>query len=176
MTLKFNVRFIEPARLKPYFRNVKKHGRKQVGKLAAVLKQYDFDQPIVVDSDLVIIKGTGRYLAALYLNKKLVPIIVRDDLQPEEVQALRIIDNRAFELGEIDEAQVQAEMFDFVAEGGEGAEAIFDFLQPPKPPPPPKDGGLKVDTSDWVPQEQPGYLVVCPACAHSEWHIPEGKA
>jgi ParB-like chromosome segregation protein Spo0J len=51
----------------------------------------------VVDEDLVIIKGHGRYLAAKELGLKTVPVVIADYLTPAQVRAARIADNKLAE-------------------------------------------------------------------------------
>jgi site-specific DNA-methyltransferase (adenine-specific) len=51
----------------------------------------------VVDKDYVIIKGHGRRMAALQMGLQTVPVIVRDDLTPQQVKAARIADNKLAE-------------------------------------------------------------------------------
>jgi ParB-like chromosome segregation protein Spo0J len=80
--------------IKPYDNNVKKHDDDQVKTIAASIRKFGVDQPIVVDGDNVIIKGHGRLLAAKSLGMTHFPVIVRLDLSPEEANAARIIDNR----------------------------------------------------------------------------------
>lgn len=167
MIKQFPIHFMPPTALKPYYQNVKQHDRKNVATIAKLLKKYDFDQPIVVDSENVIIKGHGRYMAALFLNKKLVPVIIRDDLTPEQAQAARIADNRIFELGEIDDGMVRAELADFVKEGGTGAEEIFDFMKVTAP----KEAQAKMHievSSDDLPAPK-GSMQVCPKCNYTFW-------
>lgn len=97
-TVKFElkIQLKSPESLIPYERNVKKHDERQVdGIVAAIRQAKGFDQPIVVDRNLVIIKGHGRRLAAMKLGMTQVPVIVRDDLSDEEVRAARLNDNRA---------------------------------------------------------------------------------
>lgn len=78
----------------PYELNSKKHEKAQVKKIAKSIKEFGWDQPIVVDTDGVIIKGHGRRLAAIELGLKKVPVLVRDDLTPEQVRAARLADNQ----------------------------------------------------------------------------------
>lgn len=85
-------------RLKAYKRNAKKHPPEQIQLLAQILKKHGFDQPIVVDTKGVIIKGHGRWLAARALNMVTVPVIVRD-LPPAAAAEARIADNRVAEFG-----------------------------------------------------------------------------
>lgn len=81
-------------RVKPYPRNTKLHDPAQVNKIAKSIKEFGFDQPIVVDADGVIIKGHGRRLAAIQLGMKYVPVVVRADMSEEQVRASRLADNR----------------------------------------------------------------------------------
>ena len=96
-------------KLKPYENNVKIHDEKQVGKIAESIKRFGWDQPIVVDKDGIIIKGHGRTLAAKSLGLKEVPVLVRDDLTPDQVNAARIADNRVA-MGDIDTEGLQREL------------------------------------------------------------------
>lgn len=78
----------------PYELNSKKHEPDQVEKIAKAIKTFGWDQPIVVDGSGSIIKGHGRRLAAISLGMTKVPVLVRDDLTPEQVRAARLSDNR----------------------------------------------------------------------------------
>lgn len=95
----------------PYELNSKVHDEKQVQKIAKSITQFGWDQPIVVDSDGVIIKGHGRRLAAIQLGLKEVPVLVRDDLDPEQVRAARLADNRVA-LSDIDTDLLRQELAD----------------------------------------------------------------
>ena len=81
----------------PYSKNAKKHDEKQIKNVAESIKQYGFVQPIVVDSDGVIVIGHCRALAAKKLGIKDVPCVCVDDLTPEQVNALRLVDNKSNE-------------------------------------------------------------------------------
>jgi len=77
-------------RIKPYPKNAKKHNDAAI---LASLRDFKPDQPIVVDGKGVIIKGHGRLKAAQSLGMKEFPVMVRDDLTPDQVKAARIADN-----------------------------------------------------------------------------------
>ena len=81
----------------PYGNNAKEHPPEQVDKIASSIKNYGWDQPIVVDGDNEIIKGHGRLQAAKKLGLEQVPVITRTDLTPAEVKASRIADNKTAE-------------------------------------------------------------------------------
>lgn len=77
----------------PYEKNAKKHPKKQVEQVAASIKEFGFNQPIVVDKDGVLIVGHGRLEAAKLLGLKEVPVIVAD-LTEEQAKAYRLADNK----------------------------------------------------------------------------------
>lgn len=83
--------------IRPYAANAKKHGATQVANVAESIRQYGFVQPIVIDKDGVIVIGHCRALAAKKLGMKEVPCVCVDDLTPEQVKALRVIDNKTNE-------------------------------------------------------------------------------
>lgn len=96
-------------RVIPYELNSKEHDDKQVDKIASSIMKFGWDQPIVVDASGVVIKGHGRRLAAIKLGKTQVPVLVRDDLAPDQVRAARLADNRVA-VGNIDTELLQKEL------------------------------------------------------------------
>jgi len=81
----------------PYVNNPKEHPDEQVEKIRSSIKNYGWDQAIVVDEGHEIIKGHGRRLAAKALGMQEVPIVVRTDFTEGEKKAMRIADNRTAE-------------------------------------------------------------------------------
>jgi len=79
--------------VKPYEKNAKKHPKKQVEQVAASIKEFGFNQPIVVDKNGVIIVGHGRYEAAKSLGMTTVPVL-EVDLTEEQANAYRLADNK----------------------------------------------------------------------------------
>lgn len=86
------------GKLKPYPNNAKLHPDSQIAKIIESIKLTGFDQPIVTDTDHVIIKGHGRFMAAKQMGLKTVPVIVLD-VPPEVAKAARIADNKSAESG-----------------------------------------------------------------------------
>lgn len=105
------IKLVPVTEIRPYERNSKKHDAVQVKKIAESIRQFGWDQPIVVDADNVIIKGHGRRLAAIELGLKEAPVLVRADLTPEQVRAARLADNRVA-LSDIDTELMRAELAD----------------------------------------------------------------
>ena len=85
------------ADIVPYAKNAKKHDNRQINNVAESIKQYGFVQPIVIDRDGVIVIGHCRALAAKKLGMEEVPCVCVDDLTPEQVNALRLVDNKSNE-------------------------------------------------------------------------------
>ncbi|AFH22484.1 hypothetical protein OSG_eHP27_00160 [environmental Halophage eHP-27] len=118
----------------PYSNNPKAHPEEQVNKIASSIKNYGWDQPIVVDGDGEIIKGHGRLQAAQKLGLDEVPVIWREDLTDAEAKAARIADNKTAESEWLDdELATELELlgdFDDVELGfdeGEVDEILADF-------------------------------------------------
>lgn len=80
-----------------YGKNAKKHDKTQINNVAESIKQYGFVQPIVIDRDGVIVIGHCRAMAAKKLGMEEVPCVCVDDLTPEQVNALRLVDNKSNE-------------------------------------------------------------------------------
>ena len=91
------IRSVKIKELKPYDRNAKKRDDTQINNVAESIRQFGFVQPIVIDSNDVIVIGHCRFEAAKRLKYAEVPCIMVDDLTPEQVDALRIVDNKTNE-------------------------------------------------------------------------------
>jgi len=77
----------------PYFKNAKEHTEKQIKKIADSIREFGFNQPVVVDKKDVIIVGHGRYLAAQFLGRETIPTLAID-LDEEHAKAYRLADNK----------------------------------------------------------------------------------
>src|SRR5436305_13944927 len=78
----------------PYAQNDRKIPQSAINKVAGSIKEFGWRQPIVVDSDSVIVTGHMRLLAAQKLGLKLVRVHVASDLTPTQIKAYRLADNR----------------------------------------------------------------------------------
>lgn len=114
-----NIKNVKIADITPYNKNAKKHDKTQIANVAESIKQYGFVQPVVIDSEGVIVIGHCRVLAAKKLGMTEVPCVCVDDLTPEQVNALRIVDNKAnesaWDMDILKDALTEADMtgFDF---------------------------------------------------------------
>ena len=80
-------------KIKPYDKNPRKISDKAIDMVATSIKEFGFQQPIVVDMKDEIVVGHTRYQASKKLNLKKVPV-VRGDFTDEQAKAYRIADNR----------------------------------------------------------------------------------
>ena len=79
--------------IKPYDKNPRKISNKAIDMVANSIKEFGFQQPIVVDTKNVIVVGHTRYQASIKLNLKKVPVVV-GDFTEQQAKAYRIADNR----------------------------------------------------------------------------------
>ena len=87
------------SEITPYWNNPRKNDQ-AVDKVAASIQEFGFKQPIVVDSNSVIIVGHTRYKAAQMMQLETVPVLVADDLDEQQVRAYRLADNKTSEFAE----------------------------------------------------------------------------
>jgi len=100
-TKTFDIQLRKIDAIRPYEGNPRINDQ-AVDAVAASLKEFGFRQPIVVDTDGVIIVGHTRWKAAKKLGMAKAPVHVATDLTPEQIKAYRIADNQTATLAEWD--------------------------------------------------------------------------
>ena len=105
-----DIRKIKITDLKEYGNNPVIHSKEQINKLAEIIKQYGFRQPIVIDKDYIIVAGHGRLQAVKKLGYREIDCVVADDLSEEEIRAYRLADNKIKELSSWDEDLLRIEL------------------------------------------------------------------
>lgn len=126
------------ADIVPYANNTKKHDETQIKNVAESIKKYGWVQPLVIDHDGTIVIGHCRALAAEKLGIEEVPCVVVSDLTKDEINALRIVDNKTnespwdFDLlsAELPEIDLSDFEFDFNWELPEIAEEVIEDEAP----------------------------------------------
>ena len=89
-----NVEVIGIEKLIPYVKNSRTHSDEQVAQIAASIKEFGFNNPVLIGSDDVIIAGHGRVMAARKLGMLEVPCIRLGHLTETQRKAYIIADNR----------------------------------------------------------------------------------
>ena len=80
-------------RLLPYAQNPKTHTREQVELIKALIVEYGWTMPVLVDEAGVVIAGHGRIIAASELGIARIPVIVARGWTEAQKRAYRIADN-----------------------------------------------------------------------------------
>jgi ParB-like chromosome segregation protein Spo0J len=91
------VEMLPVAALRPNPKNPRKHSSRQVKRLAALIREVGFINPIIVDETKMILAGHGRVAAARQLGLTEIPVIIFDCLTPPQKRAYLIADNRIAE-------------------------------------------------------------------------------
>ena len=97
------------SELIPYINNPRNNDD-AIDAVASSIKNFGFKVPIVVDSNNEIINGHTRLKAAKKLGLETVPVIVADDLTPEQIKAFRLADNKVGEIATWDENALAVEL------------------------------------------------------------------
>ena len=97
MDLRNKITIMALTDITPYENNPR-NNEEAVEKVTNSIKEFGFNQPIVVDKDNVIIVGHTRYLAAQKLGLTEAPVIVAGNLSDEQARAYRLADNKTGEL------------------------------------------------------------------------------
>ena len=93
------IQMMKLSEIHPYEKNPRFNDG-AVEAVANSIKEFGFQQPIVVDKDLVVVVGHTRLKAAEQLGLTEVPVVIAENLTPEQVQAYRIADNKTGEIAE----------------------------------------------------------------------------
>lgn len=92
-----NIELRPLAEIRPYEKNPRLNDN-AVEAVARSIREFGFRQPIVVDTDGVIVVGHTRWKAAAKLGLDKVPVHVARELTPEQAKAYRIADNKTADL------------------------------------------------------------------------------
>jgi ParB-like chromosome segregation protein Spo0J len=157
---------IPTEKLIPYARNAKKHDAAQVSKLAGSIREFGFNNPVLIDKDNGIIAGHGRVMAAQKLELKEVPCIRLGHLTDTQRRAYILADNKLAEIGGgwdeemlgLELADLREADFDLGLLGFDGG-GIEDALTPPEIEPTSPEDFQEVDENIDTEHE-------CPKCSY----------
>jgi len=85
---------IDIEQLIPYAMNARTHSDAQVAQIAGSIKEFGFNNPVLIDKDNVLIAGHGRVMAGRKLGLKQVPAIRLGHLTENQKKAYIIADNK----------------------------------------------------------------------------------
>lgn len=147
------IELVSISSLLPYARNARTHDEAQVAQLAASIKEFGFNNPILIADDNSIVAGHGRLAAARKLGLAEVPVVRLSHLSDTQRKAYILADNRLalnagwdndllkLELEELTTDGVDLEMLGFSKEELDGllnalepTEGLTDEDAVPEPP------------------------------------------
>lgn len=110
MNMALTIEYIPTNDLIPYAMNSRKHSDVQVMQIAASIKEFGFNNPILIDETETIIAGHGRLLAAQKLGLTEVPTITLGELTEAQKKAYVIADNNLALNSEWDDEKLSVEL------------------------------------------------------------------
>ena len=146
---------IQLATLIPYINNSRTHSDEQVAQIAASIKEFGFNNPILVDKDSGIIAGHGRLQAARKLGLTEVPCVRLEHLTETQRKAYIIADNRLALNAGWDNELLTIELNELLADGfaleilGFDSDELKTLLDPLEP----TEGLVDEDQVPEVPEE-----------------------
>jgi DNA modification methylase len=81
-------------KLIPYAKNARTHSDEQVAQIAGSIKEFGFNNPVLVDKDNSVIAGHGRLMAARKLGMDKVPVVQLGHMTEAQKKAYIIADNK----------------------------------------------------------------------------------
>jgi len=133
------IEMVSIGQLLPYARNARTHDDAQVAQIAASIKEFGFNNPILIADDQSIVAGHGRLAAARKLGLAEVPVVRLSHLSDTQRKAYILADNRLalnagwdndllkLELQELEIEGVDLEMLGFSKEELDG---LLNLLEP----------------------------------------------
>jgi DNA modification methylase len=77
--------------------NARTHSKRQISQIAASIRRFGFNNPILADADNTVRAGHGRLEAAKQLGMATVPVIRASHMSPADFRAYALADNRLAE-------------------------------------------------------------------------------
>lgn len=110
----------------PYARNARTHSDAQIAQIAASIKEFGFNNPVLLRDDNTIVAGHGRILAARKLGLDAVPCVYLSHLSEAQARAYVLADNQLALKAGWDEDMLRLELADLRDEGFDPALLGFD--------------------------------------------------
>ena len=92
------------------YENNPRNNKEAVEVVSNSIREFNFQNPIIIDKNMVIVAGHTRLLAAEKLGLESVPCIVADDLTPDQIKAFRLADNKTGEFASWDFEKLEFEL------------------------------------------------------------------
>jgi len=88
------IEWLSVETLIPYAKNARTHSDEQVAQIAGSIKEFGFNNPVLVDKNNSVIAGHGRLMAARKLGMDKVPVVQLGHMTEAQRKAYVLADNR----------------------------------------------------------------------------------
>lgn len=157
---------IKATLIKPYWNNPRIH-TESLAEIIKSIRDFGFNQPIIVDKKNVIVAGHGRYEASKMIGMETIPVIFID-LPEKKAREYRIADNKTAEESTWNYDKLLAEIS--LIGDKEFQEDYFPEI---------KDEGSveyeEIDISVMDQEEEDENAIMCPFCDHIFNYETESK-
>lgn len=120
------IEYLPVDRLVPYAGNARQHSDAQIAKIAASIRRFGFNNPVLIDAAGTVVAGHGRLMAARQLGLDTIPVVRLGHLTDAERRAYTLADNRLAEDATWDAELLAREVAALVAEG-DGLASLAGF-------------------------------------------------
>jgi DNA modification methylase len=139
--------------LRPSLQHAREHSDAKITALAAAIRRFGLNEPVLIEEDGTIISGVARWLACRELGVSEVPCIVVSHLTAAEIRALRIAVGAFPQWASWDREQLRIELPEIIAELpdlsmqeiGLSVPVVDGLLAPPQKQDDPADAIPEVD-------------------------------
>jgi DNA modification methylase len=105
-----SVVYRELSSLRPYQGNARRHSKRQLRQIAESIRSFGFANPILVDTNGMIVAGHGRAEAAKLIGMAEVPTVTLEGLTEDQIRAYVLADNRLAERAKWDHDTLAIEL------------------------------------------------------------------
>jgi ParB-like chromosome segregation protein Spo0J len=160
---RLQIAYRKVSELIPYVNNARLHPENQIASLAGSIREFDFNQPILIDPKDTVIAGHARLMAAKLAGLDEVPTIQISHLDPVRQKAYILADNRIAMDAEWDKDLLRIETMSLKEVGydlsltGMNTDDLKRLEVAPLEPVAPEGDGSG---------SQGGKMIECPSCKH----------
>lgn len=108
--LQLEVQYLPISSVRPDATNARSHSQRQLARLKAVVAEFGFTNPILIDENSLVIAGHARLEVAQLLGMNTVPCVRLSHLSASQKMALALADNKLGDMSEFDPERLAAQL------------------------------------------------------------------